>query len=359
MPYAKLDDTLLDRLEDSGVSRDASLLYVEGLSYCSRVLSDGILPARLAKLSSSPDPEAAGEELVSAGWWQPGEGGYVVVDYLMHQDSATVVLSRREQAAERQRRSRLHKGGDHSMCVRGRYCPDGQQEPVTRDMTRESQRESQAPLLSSPLLKEKEKREGEGAASGLPGADAPASQATLERHVHAGGEPCLICARSASNQIHQKPAEKLRDAATAIAQTLGLPCGTDTNAFRGCDTITAVGDGWTVVVVAEIKGRRPHGKPPHKATRIVGVRLEVPTQESSEVLNEEVDGDRFAEAVAPVTQRRLGFPDAYSRYDGQHELMFERWNDKTDEAYDIGNRFQDILEAVPELVTALTSEETR
>ena len=59
MPYANIGDEQLEKLEAARLSRDAILLYVKGLVHCARVLTDGAVTARLSRISSSPDPDAA------------------------------------------------------------------------------------------------------------------------------------------------------------------------------------------------------------------------------------------------------------------------------------------------------------
>lgn len=126
MSYALLSDDLMLRLEASGVSRDARLLHIEGIVYCSTVLSDGDIGIRLARISDTPDADAAVAELVAAELWEAMPGGfYRIVGYLADQRSRERVL--RDRAASRKRkadydeRGRRHAAGDHTICTK--TCP--------------------------------------------------------------------------------------------------------------------------------------------------------------------------------------------------------------------------------------------
>ena len=121
MTYARLPDELLESFEAMRLSRSARLLYLEGLSFCSRQLTDGVIDVRLARISDDDDVDARALELVLAGLWEPLSNGFRVVDYLLHQESAEQVERRKDRARERQDRARRHRDGDHSMCLSS-YC---------------------------------------------------------------------------------------------------------------------------------------------------------------------------------------------------------------------------------------------
>lgn len=206
MPFAILSDDLLDRLEAAGISRDARLLYVEGITWCARLLTDGYINARLSRVTDAAEPCDVARELVDAGFWSATAQGYLVTDYLMHNRPKSEVLRSQADARERKRRNRLHKSGDHSLCIMGRYCPDG---AVTRDMSRDKPRDETPtyPLLSTPLRKEVEGEKGKGAAdqsdaltrSGL-------TVAQEDRHSFAddGSGGCCHCLLPRANSRHRE-----------------------------------------------------------------------------------------------------------------------------------------------------------
>jgi hypothetical protein len=194
MTYAMVSDDVLLRLEDHGLSRDARLMYLEGLVHCATALTDGAIRVRLARISDAPDPEAAAGELVACGAWERQPTGFLVADYQEHNRSREEIELARAAASERKRRSRLHKLGDHSQCIQGRYCPDGH---VTRDRTPTN-------LHSAPIRATKAK-DGSGEVGS---ADARLGRASASptRHEFSGDypeTPCGECESPPWAKVHQ------------------------------------------------------------------------------------------------------------------------------------------------------------
>ena len=113
--YVRLHDGLPDHPKIAEVGGEAAWLYVVGLCYCSRQLTDGTIPVRLvARMTDLSKPEALASRLLEANLWHTashdckdcpqGVGDvYVVHDYLDHQRSAADVreLSEKRAAAGR------------------------------------------------------------------------------------------------------------------------------------------------------------------------------------------------------------------------------------------------------------------
>jgi hypothetical protein len=105
--WLKIDDTMVENPKFVDLSPFAWTLWIHGVSYCSRNLTDGRIPqAMLPRLTSITDPSRAAAELVDAELWHATEDGYEVHDYLEHQRSRADVEADRAKATERQRRSR-------------------------------------------------------------------------------------------------------------------------------------------------------------------------------------------------------------------------------------------------------------
>jgi len=214
MEWVGLPLDILERLERHGLSRDDRLLYVEGFTYAGQYLTDGVLTPRIPKLSDHPDPDGAATRLVEAGVWDlDDDGTYVISDYFSANISRDEIDRRKEAARIRQERSRRHKSGDHSQCIRGRYCPEGELETVTRDVTREVTRESRPTLPTSPYLPDLKGKVGKGEGkvgdddgrSAPDGAPAPASPP----HVYADPQRlghCRHCNLPAKNAAHHQGA---------------------------------------------------------------------------------------------------------------------------------------------------------
>lgn len=148
--WVRLNDEILDNPKILAVGALGFQLYVAGLIYAGRNLTDGFIPAgktgTLVDLSgvyvargndpgvpnvngrrtphvrvNPPNPRAIAGALVHAGLWRRVRGGFRVHDYLAYNPSRAEVLAQRAGAAERQRRRRARTG------------------EVTEDVTRDSQ----------------------------------------------------------------------------------------------------------------------------------------------------------------------------------------------------------------------------
>ncbi len=96
MAWIRLDDQFPDHPKVVEAGPLASWLYVCGIGYCNRLLTDGFIPSgQVRKLA---DLDGAGElaaRLVAVGLWDEAEGGYRIHDYLEYQPSAEEVKADR------------------------------------------------------------------------------------------------------------------------------------------------------------------------------------------------------------------------------------------------------------------------
>ncbi|MGH3779588.1 MAG: hypothetical protein ACRDRO_02880 [Pseudonocardiaceae bacterium] len=117
MTWTKLGDEFSDETVD--LTDAAFRVHVEALVWSNRKLADLVIPKKLLpRITATDDPYTAAEELVAAGWWQDcGQTYYAGCRFADWQMDRAVIDHRREQQAERMRRHRLHKSGDHSMCT--------------------------------------------------------------------------------------------------------------------------------------------------------------------------------------------------------------------------------------------------
>jgi hypothetical protein len=105
--WIKLDDGITEHRRFVGLSPNAWCLWLHGITYCSRNLTDGQIPAAMVpRLTAMPQWRKALKELVDGGLWLEVEGGFQVDAYLEHQRSKAQVTADREAAAERQQRAR-------------------------------------------------------------------------------------------------------------------------------------------------------------------------------------------------------------------------------------------------------------
>jgi hypothetical protein len=110
--WVKLDDHFPDHPKVIAAGPLAAWLYVAGLCYANRLLTDGFVPGevvpRLIAFSGTKyarDPEALAVRLCAAGLWTEttvaGIQGYQIHDYTTYQRSRERVLTDRTQTAKR------------------------------------------------------------------------------------------------------------------------------------------------------------------------------------------------------------------------------------------------------------------
>ena len=104
MPWVKLTDDWYDDPKVINAGDSAAWLWVVGLSWCARNLTDGIIPAnQIARLTTLEDPHSAAARAVEADLFRQVDGGYEVVNYLRFQPPRAEVIAKREKEAERKR----------------------------------------------------------------------------------------------------------------------------------------------------------------------------------------------------------------------------------------------------------------
>lgn len=120
MPWVKLDDNFFDHPKIVAAGRDARDLYLAGLCYCARNLTDGFIPeervARLAIEAGVADAKTAVTRLSTVirgtrcPLWETVDGGYQVHDYLDYNPTREQVIALRELRAEAGREGGVKSG---------------------------------------------------------------------------------------------------------------------------------------------------------------------------------------------------------------------------------------------------------
>jgi hypothetical protein len=103
--YALLDDQLPDHPKIVSAGPLAGWLYVCGLAYCTRLLTDGFIPTdqvrRLTTLAAEEVTPLV-TRLLEVGLWEEAKDGYRVHDFDKHNPTAADVKAKRAAAAKRQ-----------------------------------------------------------------------------------------------------------------------------------------------------------------------------------------------------------------------------------------------------------------
>lgn len=113
MPWVKLDDMFADHPKIAEAGPLAGWLYVCGLCYAGRYLTDGFIPkAQVRKLADVDNAPELAARLVEVGLWEVVDGGYMIHDYTKYNPSAEQVKAERERNAQRQEQWRRNREGD-------------------------------------------------------------------------------------------------------------------------------------------------------------------------------------------------------------------------------------------------------
>lgn len=103
MAWVRIDDSFPDHPKAVQAGPVACWLYVCGIAYANRFLTDGFIPKRqIWRLIESDDADQLAAALVDAGLWEETDGGYQIHDYLEYQPSAEKVKAARKRNAARQ-----------------------------------------------------------------------------------------------------------------------------------------------------------------------------------------------------------------------------------------------------------------
>jgi hypothetical protein len=105
--WVKLDDGFFENPVIADLSKDAQLLYLAGLTYCAKQLTDGHLSpvgVRMSRALSGARSSAV-KELAEAGRWIANGQGYEVHDWADYNPSAAEILAKREAKHEAKRRA--------------------------------------------------------------------------------------------------------------------------------------------------------------------------------------------------------------------------------------------------------------
>lgn len=98
MTWARLDDGFGEHPKVVGLSDAAYRLHVNAICYSARNLTDGVVP--VGALRSLGKTGKSVTELTTCGLWEPGDGGYLIHDYLDYNPSREQVERERKVVSE-------------------------------------------------------------------------------------------------------------------------------------------------------------------------------------------------------------------------------------------------------------------
>lgn len=105
MPWVRIDENAMDHPKIGGLSDGAFRLWVQGLAYCQKYLTDGHIGDVALRSLRAYSPKRKADLLVSE-LWHASETGVRVHDYLQWNDSREHVMAARQFARERMQKRR-------------------------------------------------------------------------------------------------------------------------------------------------------------------------------------------------------------------------------------------------------------
>ena len=162
MPWVKLDDQFSDHPKVLEAGPLASWLYVCGLTYAAKHLTDGFIPSgKIRALADVDNPQALADKLVATGLWDRVDNGYIIHDYLEYNPTSEETKRKRAANAKRQAEYRGKQG-------RYETKSNGVSNGTTNNATDTSVTSAPSPYPSPTPLPNKEKKGRKKAAADSP-----------------------------------------------------------------------------------------------------------------------------------------------------------------------------------------------
>jgi hypothetical protein len=181
MPWVKIDDGFFDNPTNRDLGSAGRDLFLAGLCYCAKGLTDGHISRRDLPLilAQAQVRKSTVTKLIEAGRWIDRGDHLEVAEYLTYQPSRARVEADREAAKERQRRARTRSHAVTPTVTNGvTHAPPDPTRPPTRTLTSSSPGTPPRPDLKpvSAVLAERPERP--------PSDELLAGVATLREHLH-------------------------------------------------------------------------------------------------------------------------------------------------------------------------------
>lgn len=114
-PWVRIDENAMDHPKIGGLPDGAFRLWVQGLAYCQKYLTDGFI-GDVALRGLRAYSQNRRNVLIECGLWDSSDKGINVHDYLEWNESReTIVAARNDARARRQRWKDKHKDASHSV----------------------------------------------------------------------------------------------------------------------------------------------------------------------------------------------------------------------------------------------------
>jgi hypothetical protein len=112
MGWVRLDDNFADHPKIIALSDKAFRLYIMGLCYANRHLTDGLITYQIVSAWVGDDPFKPSDELEDQNLWERRDKGFMIRSYTEYQPTREKVNKKRTEATDRLRRFRSGKQGN-------------------------------------------------------------------------------------------------------------------------------------------------------------------------------------------------------------------------------------------------------
>lgn len=148
MTWSKIDDGFLDHPKVLRAGEDAANLYLRGIIWCNRHLTDGAIPREaLCALSSRRNLTPLAERLVAAGLWEVTPNGWLIHGFTERNPTREEVEAKREDISVK-RSEAGKRGGKRSGEVR---AAEAKAKQVASGLLKQNEAPSRPVLSESPL----------------------------------------------------------------------------------------------------------------------------------------------------------------------------------------------------------------
>ena len=106
MGWVRIDDNFSDHPKVIGLSDKAFRLFITGLCYSNRQLTDGLLPYQIVMAWVGDDPNKPSDELEDQNLWERVDKGFLIRSYTEYQPTREKVNEKRDRAKSRLKRYR-------------------------------------------------------------------------------------------------------------------------------------------------------------------------------------------------------------------------------------------------------------
>lgn len=118
MGWVRLDDNFADHPKVIALSDSAFRLFITGLCYSNRQLTDGFIPFRMVMAWAGDNPAKPSDELEEQNLWERVETGFRIRSYDEYQPTRSQVEEKRERSKERLQRYRERRNADETQMKR-------------------------------------------------------------------------------------------------------------------------------------------------------------------------------------------------------------------------------------------------